>query len=140
MASRSVTPGLIGLRMATAWLACCVQARCGQSRHVLELLDWCAYACIQAWFRRCLVARTSSAKVIFCVCTFSHTHTHALALAAAEPGSRETVIPSFLWSLAESSLLHACSLVEGERVLILNEIGLQGDYIYIGLRDQGSMV
>jgi len=28
----------------------------------------------------------------------------------------------------------------GERVLILNEIGLQGDYIYIGLRDQGSMV
>ena len=27
-----------------------------------------------------------------------------------------------------------------ERVLILYEIGLQGDYIYIGLRDQGSMV
>ena len=60
-----------------------------------------------------LFACMSNVKVIFCVCTFSHTHTHALALAAAEPGSRETVIPSFLWSLAESSLLHACSLVEG---------------------------
>jgi len=31
-------------------------------------------------------------------------------------------------------------LVVSERVLILNEIGLQGDYIYIGLRDQESMV
>ena len=56
-----------------------------------ELLDWFAYARTQAGFRRCLVAGSSSAKVIFCVCTFSHVHAHALTLAPAEPGSRETV-------------------------------------------------
>jgi len=88
---RRAPKGLIGLRIATAWLACCVQARCGQARRVREVLDWFAYAYIQTWFRHCLAACTSNAKVNFCVCTFVHAHSHALALAPSEPGSRETV-------------------------------------------------
>ena len=85
------TKGLIGLRIATEWLACYVQVRCGQARRVREVLDWFAYAYIQTWFRHCLAACTSNAKVNFCVCTFFHAHSHALALAPSEPGSRETV-------------------------------------------------
>jgi hypothetical protein len=82
--------GAFGLRMATAWLACRGQARSGQARQVREWLVWFSYACMQARFGCCLVAFTSSTKVISCVCTLAHAHGHALALAPLEPGSRET--------------------------------------------------
>jgi len=78
--------GLIGLWMGTTWLACCVQACCGQARQVPQPLDWFVYAGIQVELRCCLVTCMSNAKVIFCVCTLSH----ALTLAPPEPGSQET--------------------------------------------------